>query len=508
MKKRPGWITQERLNSLLVFVLLLASYAYTFPRWADWNQNSHFDLVFAIVNHGTLSIDCCVQNTGDYAIFEGHTYTDKAPGMSFLGLAPAYVFKGMLALKPVASLMTRAAQNPALAATLRADGTGLLADKIQFALGLTFVTFFVVCLPAALLGVLLYRFLGRFVPSAGYRLLVTLIYGLLSVAFPYANTFYSHQLVAALLFAAFVLIFGFQDAGPGWARLTLIGLLMAYSIITEYPTVIIAGLLFCYCLYRMPDRRQIVWVLVGGLLPGVLASAYNYAIFHTPLPVGYHYSALWQNQHSTGFMSLTYPKVDALWGILFSPYRGLFFYSPVLLLALPGFIYLWRRRTYRIEALVSALGVLGFLAFNSASAMWWGGFAVGARYVIPMLPFMAWPMIFFFAEHGRKAWARILTVVLAVISFVLLWGLSLAGQAFPEETWSFPWLGYALPHLAAGDLARNVGMLVGLRGWWSLAPLVALFVLVAVVWSGILRPQRIGAAVQEIQSRPGGTMTN
>src|SRR5512136_716035 len=123
-------VNRERANQIAIAALLLVCYTYAFPRWADWNQTSRFDLVVAVVDHGTLSIDCCVSNTGDYALFEGHTYSDKAPGMSFLGI-PAYVmFKGIAAIKPVESALVRLAHSGSLAATLREGGSGLLLDKL------------------------------------------------------------------------------------------------------------------------------------------------------------------------------------------------------------------------------------------------------------------------------------------------------------------------------------------------------------------------------------------
>jgi hypothetical protein len=80
-----------------LFVILLVSYAYFFPRWADWGQNSKLDLTMTIVDQGTFAIDDYYTNTGDYAHYKGHYYSDKAPGASFLG-APFYA-----AFKAIAS---------------------------------------------------------------------------------------------------------------------------------------------------------------------------------------------------------------------------------------------------------------------------------------------------------------------------------------------------------------------------------------------------------------------
>ena len=64
-----------------LFVLLFLSYAY-FYQAGGWNQNSRFALVRAITNDWSLRIDPYQRNTGDKAIFEGHYYSDKAPGLS------------------------------------------------------------------------------------------------------------------------------------------------------------------------------------------------------------------------------------------------------------------------------------------------------------------------------------------------------------------------------------------------------------------------------------------
>src|SRR5438876_3836154 len=60
---------------------LLASYAY-FYQAGGWNQNSRFDLVRALVERGTVRIDAYADNTGDKTVFDGHVYSDKAPGQA------------------------------------------------------------------------------------------------------------------------------------------------------------------------------------------------------------------------------------------------------------------------------------------------------------------------------------------------------------------------------------------------------------------------------------------
>ncbi len=485
-------------NEIAIFLILFVCYTYTFPRWADWNQNSRFYLVQAIVEHGTLSIDCCKDNTGDYALFEGHYYTDKAPGLSFLSVPVYAVYRAVASLGPMESLLMKVANSGALASTLRQGGSGLMLDKLHMALGMTLSAIILVALPSALLGVVFYRFLSAFSTNTAYRVIVTLTYGLATIAFPYAGTFYAHQLTAVLVFVPFAMAFwlvdltGFKNlSGLKW-QLFFMGFLLGYGVLSEYPVGIIDGIVFLYIWYRLtlqiPNLKSkiqnplIGWVVLGGIIPVIAGGIYDYAIFRTPLPVGYNYSEKWVGVHG-----MTFFQGSAFWGITGSTYRGLFFMSPVLLLALLGFVYLWQDRRYRAEALASTLVVVSFIYFNSSMKTWAGGFSVGPRYLVPMVPFLAWPLIYVLERHGKALWGRLLFGGLALISFLSTWALTLAGQQFPQDLpraeWEFPLRDYALPLLMQGNIARNVGVIIGFKGWWSLLLLAFIIAAMALAWN-------------------------
>lgn len=72
---------------------------------------------------------------------------------------------------------------------------------------------------------------------------------------------------------------------------------------------------------------------------------------------------------------------------------------------------------------------------------------------------------------GGQVWARGLFAVLALWSVVVTWIQTIGGQSFPDYTLS-PLVNYALPHWAEGNIARNLGMILGLRGVASLLPLL------------------------------------
>ncbi len=458
---RPEW---------WLLALLLVCYTYFFPRYADWNQNSRLDLILAIVDEGRLEIDTYAHNTGDYAEFNGHRYSDKAPGPALLGV-PVYIATRWALTAPLVDpLIDRLAQSSALRGTLR-DGEAP-RDKVEFALAQMALTWVVVALPSVLLGIALYRLLGEIVASVPARLLLTTSYALATSAFPYSGNFYSHQLSAAMLFVSFALLWRGRAAGP--ARLWLVGMMLGLALISEYSTALIVGALVAYAAYF---RVRLIPLLAGITPPLAVMAVHNYAIFRSPLPVGYAHSALWQAEHSTGFFSLTYPRLDALWGITFSPFRGLFFVSPILLLSAIGFVVWARERRFRSELLVCGWSVVSFFAFNSASAMWSGGFGVGPRYLVPMLPFMVLPLAFAWKRWGERRLFRRFFALLLAWSLVVVWAESIATQSFPTYD-PMPLWNLSLPALLAGDVARSWGTLLGLHGLASLLPLVTIVLLI------------------------------
>jgi hypothetical protein len=453
-----------------LFLVLLLCYAYFFPRWGDWNQNSRLDLTMAVVEDHTLHIDAYAENTGDYALYEGHAYSDKAPGASFLGV-PAYaafrqVVKG-LNLEP---LLARLASGPAMAKTMAGEDQASVMRKGYQAAALYVVTLLTSALPSAILGVLIFDLLKTVTSSVLPRLSVALLYGWGTGAFPYANAFLGHQLAAALLFGAFYVLFRTNPLAVSTSQLLLAGCLLGYAFITEYPAILIVLPLLGYAAFRLRTRpASLVWVMLGTVPSLGLLAWYDYTIYGTVLPMGYSYSALWQAEHSTGFLSLTYPRLSVAWELLFGTYRGLFNLSPALLFAVPGFVYLWRERHNRVEGLISLVAFLAFLAFNSASCMWWGGFAVGPRYLLPALPFLVWPIAFYLRQHQGRG--TIIYLIAASLSLASVWAQTLGGRIFPRYE-RVPLVEVSLPNLIKGNIARNLGMLMGLSGWASLLPLL------------------------------------
>jgi hypothetical protein len=71
------------------------------------------------------------------------------------------------------------------------------------------------------------------------------------------------------------------------------------------------------------------------------------------------------------------------------------------------------------------------------------------------------------------------------VSIFLVWAETIAGQSFPDLNPN-PLFNLSIPALMAGDIARNLGMVLKLRGPLSLLPLMlfAIVMLVMIFWDG------------------------
>lgn len=495
-----------------VFLLAFAVYAYFMPRWADWNIDSRLDLTHAIVDKHTLTIDAFHWNTWDKAVKGGHYYSDKAPGTAFLG---AVVYAGFVIARSapivgggISRLEANGAWNTAIrlgrsdtqnapAAKGRVLGgcqntgvTGnvqyipwgnrLVPPLRDWALSKYVVTIGADALPSALFAAFFFWFIALFTVVPLLRWGLTGLYALATVALPYSTVFYSHQLVAGFLFVAFALLFLRSRGMSRWWTMPLAGLLLGLSLLTEYTVALIIAAIGLYALWVLRrSPRGIAGLCAAAAVPVIGLFAYNYATFGSPLDTGYSHDFCWSAAQAAGYAGFTYPKFGPLFDLTLGSFRGLFFQSPFLLFALPGTIFM-ARRGLRLEAALFLLVSAGFILAISAYWGWNGGRVDGPRYLVPIVPFLAFPALFYFEAASR--WVEKGIILLAAgLSIVVTWALFLGGELFPTSWLRNPLFDYSFPALSGNHVAPNAGFFFGLAGWQSLLPLVALLALI-VAW--------------------------
>jgi len=474
-------------RAVLVFVFLLACYGYFFPTLNNWGSNSRMDLIYAIVDKGTVRIDDYHQNTGDKAYFEGHYYTDKSIGPSLLGIPFYLAFKGLVRLPPLAQLASGKKGPGALPSLdevykkyhLPVPGTpGAGHSPLYHAMALVFVTFFSVAVLSALVGAVVYLLADRFAAASANAIVLALAFGLGTPTFAYSNQLYQHQAGAFGAFVGFFLLWRVMAEGASRRWLWLVGALFGYAMASEYVLGPILTMVVLWAGFQVRPGRDLVRIIAAAA-PWLIATAvYNMAAFQTPLPVGYRYSAF-PAAFDSGIFGFSVPSWSSIYMFTFSPYRGLFFLSPFLLLAAPGLYVMSRHRRNRQLALVVLVITVLFFVYNASHWVSTGGDSAGPRYLIPMLPFLSVPIIFVL-NGVRRPWQWGVIAVLVGVSIVGVWVLSLAGQSFPPETVGRPILDYALPLVRAGQLRFNLGTALGMHGLTAVIPLLVL--LAAIVW--------------------------
>lgn len=485
-----------RSPTLLVGLALFVTYAY-FVAPAAWNENSRFNLVRSLVERRRIDIDPYHRNTGDKSIHDGHYYSDKAPGASFLAVPPYAAYYAYLRAtgRPLPDFAVHAASNgrESTPITVAPSGAGHDQEEDRILINLSFRKALYVCnlftnaLAGALLGALFYVVLCALGRPQRTALGATLAFSLGTLTFPYATMFYGHVLAAAFLFGAFAVVLRAKQSqavgGPAIGRPSLVGVgaLVAGAVVAEFPAAPAAAAVAIYALASLGDRRRAGWLALGALGPAMLLAAYQASAFGNPLRPGY---ALVSGSEfaagmSAGLLGITYPKPDVLREILFGGYRGLFYVAPVLLLACVGVVRLARPAAgLRPEGTLACAISAYFVLMTSAYYMWYGGAALGPRHVIPMLPFLCLGIPWALPSRLRG-----FTIVLAAVS---IFNQTIATAVAPEAPLrGDPLFDHAYHHFFHGRVAvlagtSNLGLQIGLPGPASLVPL-------AVIWFLTLR---------------------
>lgn len=467
----------------------MLAYGFFIPSILSWNTESHLYPAFAIVDHHTVRIDAYHQGLGDKSYWHGHYYTDKAPGLSFLAVP---VYAGMRVLFP----------------KVKVRGFLLykhIKDYYYIPEDLAYlryaITYLLVSLPSAALAVMLWLFLFRISGSMGWSLIAAVIYALGTVAYIYSIWYFSHQICAILLFSSFLLLFyrvkGKPPSWDLWLGATLAGLLAGYSIISEYPTIVIAAGIGIYLLAVARDKVRTAAAFLVGMAPAAaLNIGYNLVAFGKPFATGYDYvhSKAYHVHIPTGPFGLAnplsygiqWPTPTSLWEITFGTYRGIFLISPVLLLFFAGIVFMWQRRDLRPEWWLCVAVVLIYFLMDAARGPdtngWSGGSSVASRHLTPMIPFMIVPLVL----GLKNRIFRIALLALGAVSIALMFMTVSSTYLFPYTDRN-PIVNEVLPNFFHGKIEPNWVYVwrgtLALTGFSALLPFFAV-VLCLAGWIG------------------------
>src|SRR5439155_12106990 len=120
---------------------------------------------------------------------------------------------------------------------------------------------------------------------------------------------------------------------------------------------------------------------------------YHFICFASPWRTSVESSDIFTEQGRL-FGVIGLPTRYSSWSITFSPLSGLFYCSPILIVALIGIAAMLIDRAMLGELAAIVVICLIFLVGTAAFNGWNGGSAFGPRYVLPIIPLLGIPMAF------------------------------------------------------------------------------------------------------------------
>ncbi len=250
-------------------------------------------------------------------------------------------------------------------------------------------------LSASAMAVLAWTFSKRVSPSLAVA--SALLFGLGTSVFSTSQALWQHP--AAVLFLVIALsAFERLDASPTasdqrvLASLAALGLALAAA--SRPATIPMCSVLLLFLISRA--RPHATRIFLTMLVPVTLVAIYNTTFFGAPWRFGPGLS---------GRFGAALPESVA--GLLLSPARGLFVFTPIALVALWSLV--TRTRGSALARALLAATVTHF-AFISMWNEWHGGESFGPRLLTDLLP-----ALFFFLPEGLAAWPK-LSAALGVIS--------------------------------------------------------------------------------------------
>ncbi len=261
-------------------------------------------------------------------------------------------------------------------------------------------------LATAAAGVLVYALVRTLGYAAPVAVLTTLGYGLGTMAWPYAKLDFTEPLgTAFVLLATLLLTLAWRHPPTRHSRESgnsppllaspvllagLAGVSCIAAIATKYvmacfvPLLLVHGLLLATGLPSGRRLGTIVRLLGAFLLPiialGIAAFVVSIVVAGGPPVLLTEFFGGLQR----GWLGL--PAWIGFRGLVFSPGKSLFLYSPFLILGLVSIPLFIRRHGWR-GALYIVVPML-FIAIYSLKRVWDGG-GWGPRYMVPMVPFLA-----------------------------------------------------------------------------------------------------------------------
>jgi len=350
----------------LLAVVFLCSVFFTEVNFQTSNYGSRFFLTKAVVDYHTFKIDFQFPRLGtDWSLYRGHYFSDKPPGSSLM-MIPQYVLLG----KPVEFFLDNV------------ESEEIWRERIVAWV----VQISSVSLYTAMAFVGLYR-LFSYLGLERRRFSLTLLSFFGTLMFPYSTAGTGEMFTMPLV--VWGLVFLFKEPRSK-KDLLCSGLFFGLGCLTANQMVFLAFTASLLVLGQNRKQLRNTLYFAGPIILFLcLMLLYNRINFDSFLafPVKY-----WRGRANVQNIWFTFPSFKKVLDLLVLPEKGIFFYSPFLILGIPGYRKLLRNQPVGVVVfLVSSFLIylsFFFLISLAGDGGPGGGHGFGFRYIVPALPFL------------------------------------------------------------------------------------------------------------------------
>lgn len=306
---------------------------------------------------------------------DGKMYSPTGLGYS-VALLPAVIFEDFF--------LKKAGVEPISAFPLKSDWPVLFLASITNA-------FF-----GALLGIVMYLYLRSFKLSHKVSLLLSFLTIFATNIFPFAKHVYPHMMFVSFLTLTFYL---FRRYSQDKNRFHLVGAGVTFGIVilSYNPTFLLSVLplsIYYLLLNKLGFSLHTIKKMARDALLFLAGAIPFYAIYTW-------FNIMRFGEASSGYSggiltTLTIERpvnviFEGIWGVLFSPGRSFFLYTPILILI---FLFWFKLRKNLLPEIISYsvlfviyVGFMGTLMGGADYPVWHGEANWGPRYMLPVIPF-------------------------------------------------------------------------------------------------------------------------
>ena len=435
-KTRLRWVTDHL--GLVVLLSTMAMYFATLNGiWATDHSSAILDFQYSLwSDHSFIvgKVGSFTVNSVDLFQYKGNYFMANAPGVAFLTLPGA-----------IAAFILNAGH-------FTVFGKALLFTEVPIAIANSFAAYFIFKI-------------GNYYFQKDVSAFLALCYAFSTISWPFATYLFQSDVSALFdLLAAFLVIkidrsnsLNSSSGKVGSFVFALItGLAVTCGTFTDYVNGILVPIIGIYLFFALrKSRKKIIAKNLTGFLTGslvvssILFGLYNYLSFGRVFV-----SSEQLYLHSSSILgNFTFPVDMGMILNLFTPMRGLFFFSPILILGVWGLWKMMRDSTTDRESFLFLSIFLGIIGLYSAWYAPDGGLSFGPRLIISSIPFLLIPAGFIISNaRGRFSYAFVYLLYAA--------GVCINGSAAftgalapPTKSWLVsPFFSLTLPDLLAGKV--------------------------------------------------------